>query len=430
MKALFQQLITDFHEAKPKVVVERDYKVPLNSQKIISLIGVRRSGKTHLCYGLLNELRKTVDPHNLVYLNFEDDRLIDITLADLDDLMEGYYTLYPTKRDELVYLFLDEVQNIPNWERYIRRIHDTLNVHIVVTGSSSRLLSKEIATCLRGRTLTYEIFPFSFTEYLRFHDIEINLNSSKSRSYIEHAFGNFLTQGGFAETFEQDADIQQRIWRDYLDLIIYRDLIERYDIKNTHLLRHLIKYSFNNIGTLLSINKLYNEYKGLGHKISKDTLYQYFSYLEDAYALLSVPIFKNSIQEEQRQPRKIYAIDNGFKTLLNTSFSQDFSKLYENLVFLELRRHQREVYYYKGKQEVDFYVPGPGARLINVSVDIEDSKTFDREINGLLEGMKYMKMDRAELVTQHRDEQIEIEGKRIDVVPLWQWLLVPCKMKS
>jgi predicted AAA+ superfamily ATPase len=423
MKALFQRLITDFQESKPKSVVERDYKIPLDSPKIVSLIGVRRCGKTHLCYGLINELRKTVDPHNVLYLNFEDDRLMDVTLADLDNLMEGYYALYPDKRDEQVYLFLDEVQNIPNWERYIRRIHDTLNVRIFVTGSSSRLLSKEIATSLRGRTLTYEIFPFSFAEYLRFHAIEVNLNSSKSISYIENAFARYLTQGGFAETFEQDADIQQRIWRDYLDLIIYRDLIERYDIKNTHLLRHLIKYSLSNIGTLVSINKLFNEYKGLGHRISKDTLYQYFTYLEDAYALFSVPIFRNSVQEEQRKPRKIYAIDNGFKTLLNTSLSSDLSKLYENVVFLQLRRHHREVYYYKEVQEVDFYVPGTQARLVNVSVNIEGTKTYDREINGLLEAMKYMKLDRAELVTQHRHEQIEIEGKRIDIVPLWRWLL-------
>jgi len=424
MKALFQRLITDFHESKAKTVVSRDYKIPLDSQKIISLIGVRRCGKTHLCYGLINELRKTVDPLNLIYLNFEDDRLLEVTLSDLDNLMEGYYALYPDKRDERVYLFLDEVQNIPQWERYIRRIHDTLNVRIFVTGSSSRLLSKEIATSLRGRTLSYEIFPFSFAEYLRFHQIEINLNSSKSISYIEHAFARYLTQGGFAETFEQDEDIQQRIWRDYLDLIIYRDLIERYDIKNTHLLRHLIKYSLSNIGTLVSINKLFNEYKGLGHKLSKDTLYQYFGYLEDAYALFSVPVFRNSVQEEQRNPKKIYAIDNGFKTLLNTSLSDDLSKLYENLVFLQLRRNHREVYYYKGVQEVDFYVPGKHARLINVSVNIEGAKTYDREINGLVEGMKYMKLDHAELVTQHRHEQIEVDGKCIDLVPLWRWLLV------
>lgn len=372
----------------------------------------------------MNQLRTTVDPHNLVYLNFEDDRLFDLKLSDMDGLMEAYYALYPDKREECVYLFLDEVQNVANWERYVRRIYDTLNVKIVITGSSSRLLSKEIATSLRGRTLTYEIFPFSFAEYLRYQGISVNLNSSKSRSYIQHAFASYLTEGGFAETFQQQPDIQQRIWRDYLDLIIYRDLIDRYDIKNTHLLRHLIKYVMHNIGTLVNVNKLFNEYKGLGHKIGKDTLYQYLSYLEDAYAVFTVPIFRNSVQEEQRQPRKLYTVDNGFKTLLNSSLSADFSKLYENTVFIHLRRQHHEVYYFKDKQEVDFYVPGSSPRLINVSVDIEAKRTLDREISGLVEGMNYLKLEQAELVTQHREEVIEIAGKTIKVTPLWKWLLV------
>jgi predicted AAA+ superfamily ATPase len=423
MQTLFQRFITDFQESPPKAAVARDYTIPLDSRKIISLIGVRRCGKTYLLHSLINQLRASVDPRNIIYLNFEDDRLYPLSLHDLDSLMEGYYALYPEKRNEKVYLFLDEIQNIPEWERYVRRIHDTLNVQLFVTGSSSRLLSQEIATSLRGRTLTYEVFPFSFREYLAYQQIEVKLHSSRSRSYIQHAFNNYLHQGGFAETFGETPDIQQRTWRDYLDLIIYRDLIERYDIKNTHLLRHLIKYAMSNIGTLVSINKLFNEYKSLGHKVGKDTLYQYLGYLEDAYALFSVPIFRNSVREEQHYPRKVYAVDNGFKTLLQTSLSPDYSKLYENLVFLHLRRQSREVYYFKQLQEVDFYVPGSPAQLVNVSVDIRAPGTLEREINGLLEGMRYTGLDEAVLVTQERDETLEVEGKRIRIVSAWQYLL-------
>jgi predicted AAA+ superfamily ATPase len=232
-----------------------------------------------------------------------------------------------------------------------------------------------------------------------------------------------LHQGGFAETFGETPDIQQRTWRDYLDLIIYRDLIERYDIKNTTLLRHLIRYALSNIGTLISVNKLFNEYKGLGHKVSKETLYLYLGYLEDAYTLFNVPIFRNSVREEQHHPRKIYAVDNGFKTLLHTSLSPDYSKLYENLVFLHLRRQSREVYYYKQTQEVDFYVPGKPSQLVNVSVDIRTPATLEREINGLLEGMRYTGLEEATLVTQEREDVLTIEGKRIAIVPAWQYLL-------
>ncbi len=167
MKEVFKKLIVDFQERKFGRIVLREYDVPLDTKKIVSLIGVRRSGKTYVLFSLIEKLRQSGDGKNIVYINFEDDRLYPIGLKDLDGLLAGYYELYPQKRDEKVYLFLDEVQNIEGWERYIRRIYDTENVQIFITGSSSKLLSSEIATSLRGRTITYEIFPFSFREYLK-----------------------------------------------------------------------------------------------------------------------------------------------------------------------------------------------------------------------------------------------------------------------
>jgi uncharacterized protein len=264
MKTLFKRLITDFHESPPKQqIIPRDYPIPLNSRKIISLIGVRRSGKTFLLYALIQQLRQQIDPRNLVYINFEDDRLYPLSLKDLDDLIEAYFELYPDKREDKLYFFLDEIQNVSDWERFVRRIYDTLNLQIFVTGSSSKLLSFEIATSLRGRTLSFEIFPFSFKEYLAYKEIDINFHSSKSLSFIKNAFSTYLQEGGFVETFDEPKEIQKKILRDYLDLIVYRDIIERYQIKNRAFLKHLIKYAFSNISTLVSLNKLYNEYKSL-----------------------------------------------------------------------------------------------------------------------------------------------------------------------
>ena len=355
--------------------------------------------------------------------NFEDDRLFPLRLKNLDDLIEGYYELYPHKREERVYLFLDEVQNIEGWERYVRRIYDTLNLQLYITGSSSKLLSSEIATSLRGRTITYEIFPFSFKEYLRHKEIEVNLYSSKSISFIKNAFNSYLVDGGFAETFDETPDVQKRILKDYLDLIIYKDVVERYTIKNQSLLKHLIKYMFVNMGTLISVNKLYNDYKSQGYKVGKDTLQDYLSYLQEAYTLFTTPIYRNSVREEQRNPKKLYAIDNGFKKLFSISLSNDYSKLYENLAFLHLRRESSEVYYFKEKQEVDLYVRTDKEYLVNVSYAIEDEKTLTREINALKEGMRYFKLDRAYLVTAQRDELIEVDEGVIEVVPMWKWLL-------
>ena len=397
----------------------------MDSQKIISLVGVRRSGKTSILLDTINTLRKEVAGENIIYINFEDDRLFPLSLKDLDDLISGYFELFPQKTDEKIYLFLDEIQNIEHWEKFVRRIYDTLNISIFVTGSSAKLLSFEIATALRGRTLTYEVFPLSFHEYLRFRNIEIKNHSSRSQNFIKNALDDYLCCGGFPETVAQPRDIQQRILRDYIDLIVYRDIIERYNIKNHALLKHLIKYSFSNTATLLSITKLYHEFKSQGFKVGKDTLFDYFSMLNDAYALFSVPIFRNSIKEEQRNPKKIYAIDNGFKALFDSSVSKDYSKLYENAVFLHIRRQTREVYYFKQQQEVDFYaVIGQQKYLVNVSYRIDNANTREREIKGLLEAMRYFDCSEAYLVTNETEETISRDRYTIKVIPLWRWLLL------
>ena len=424
MKEIFKKIIVDSQERSYDNIVKRDYEIPLTTKKIVSLIGVRRSGKTYLLYETIKKLREDTDKENILYINFEDDRLFPIKLKDLDQLTEAYYELYPHKRDERVYFFLDEVQNIPNWELFVRRIHDTLNVALYITGSSSKLLSSEIATSLRGRTIVYEIFPFSFKEYLEYKNIDINLYSSKSISFIQNAFNSYLANGGFAETFDEDKDIQKRILKDYMDLIIYKDVIERYNIKNHALLKHLIKYMFVNMGTLISVTKLYNEYKSLGFKVSKDTLFEYISHLQDAYTVFMPPIFRNSVKEEQRNPKKLYVIDNGFRKLFDASLSLDYSKLYENLAFLHIRRKTNEVYYFKETKEVDIYVNIDEKLLINVSYDIDIPKTFKREIEALVEGMEYFKIDKSYLVTANRDEIINFGDKKIIIIPMWKWLLI------
>ncbi len=418
MKEVFKLLINDFFEKELKVK-KRDIKIPLNSNKIISTVGVRRSGKTYILFDLINSLREKIDRRNIIYINFEDDRLFGLKASDLGLLIDAYFEMYPKKRDEKIYLFLDEIQEIEGWEKFVRRIYDTLNIQIFLTGSSAKMLSKEIASSLRGRSITYEIFPLSFEEYLKFKEVDINLYSSKSLSFIKNHFEKYLKEGGFPEiVFEEDEDIKAKILRDYVDLIVYRDIIERYNIKNLSLLKFIIKYVFSNPATLLSFNKLYNELKTLGYKLSKDTLFDYFEYLNDAYTLFLTPIFRSSVKEENRNPKKLFIVDNGFNYIFNTSFSPDYSKLYENLVFLHLRRKYQEIYYFKEKQEVDFFVP-QDKLLINVSYKIDNEKTLNREINALKEAMEKLKIESSLLVTA----EIEKEVERIKVIPIWKFLL-------
>ncbi len=424
MKELFKRIITDFIEKEIKGIMPREYQIPLDSAKIISLIGVRRSGKSSILFDLINRLRASVARENIIYLNFEDDRLFPLKLEHLDLIMEGFYELYPAKRDEKIYLFLDEVQVVEGWELYIRRIYDTLNVAVFITGSSAKLLSSEIATSLRGRTISFEIFPFSFLEYLKARDIQINLNSSKSLSFIKNALASYLIDGGFAETINEDSFISRKILSDYLELIVFKDIAERHNIANTALLKHLNKYCFTNISTLLSFTKLYNEFKSAGFKLSKDTIFNYMAYLEDAYALFTVPIYRNSIKEEQRNPKKIYAIDNGFKKIYDYAITEDMGKLYENIVFLHLRRQTKDIYYFKQNQEVDFYAKlSDKAVLVNVSYEIKDEKTRKRELDGLLEAMEYFHLDVAYLITKDEDSVVEIGDKKVYIVPLYKYLI-------
>lgn len=424
MKDVFKRLIVDFQERQFGLIHQRDYDIPLDSKKIVSLIGVRRSGKSYILFYLIEQLRKEISADRIIYINFEDDRLFGITLQHLDALIEGYFEMYPDNREKKIYIFLDEVQAVEEWELFVRRIHDTLNASIFITGSSAKLLGREIATSLRGRTISYEIFPLSFKEYLRFKNIEVNLNSSKSISYIINSLDDYLLKGGFPEVVEAEDSIIKRILSDYADLIVYRDVIERYGITNNSLMKNLIKYSFCNIGTLLSFNKLYNEYKSQGFRVGKDTLYEYFSYLNDAYALFGIPVFRNSVREEQRNPKKIYAVDNGFKYIFDPFVSDDYSKLFENSVFLHLRRKTGEIYYFKGDQEVDFYWnSGKEKGLINVSFDINNKKTKERELQGLLEAMDYTGIKKSLLVTKNMEDNITFGKSKISIVPLYKWLL-------
>ena len=424
MKDIFKKLIVDFMERDIKNILPREYNIPLESKKIISLIGVRRSGKSSILFDMINKLREKGNRDNIIYINFEDDRLYPLELSSLDLLLESYYELYPAKRGEKVYLFLDEVQVVDNWELYVRRVYDTENIHIYVTGSSAKLLSTEIATSLRGRTITYEIFPFSFKEYLQYKEINVNLHSSKSLSFIKNALEDYLVDGGFAETINEEPPVARKILSDYLELIVYKDIVDRYNIKNRSLLKHLNKYCFTNIATLVSFTKLFNEFKSQGYKLGKDTLFDYISYLEDAYTLFPVPIYRNSVKEEQRNPKKIYAIDNGFKKIYDYAIGDDMSKLYENIVFLHLRRQTKDVYYFKEKQEVDFYAKvNTNAYLVNVSYKIDDPATRKREIDGLIEAMNYFKLSKAYLITSEEDQTMQIDDKKIYIVPLFRWLL-------
>jgi predicted AAA+ superfamily ATPase len=268
-KEILKQIIRDFHLSPEFALKPREFKVPFDTQKIITLIGVRRSGKTSILYEAINRLSQEIDKTKIVFVNFEDERL-ELGADGLDLILQAYRELYPAHNLNECYFFFDEIQNVNGWEKFIRRIYDTLSQNIFITGSNSKLLSSDIATSLRGRTLSFEILPLSFREYLWFNDIKIDLYSTTSLSYIQNAQERFLRVGAFPEIVFLDDRYRNKILQEYFNVMIYKDLIERYAIKNTAALKFFIKRILASSTKAISINKLYNELKSNGIKICKN----------------------------------------------------------------------------------------------------------------------------------------------------------------
>jgi len=418
----WKQLITDSLERDYSRVMPRDLEISLDSGKIISLIGVRRSGKTNILYSLIHRLRQTMPADTLVYINLEDDRLFPLTPHDLGGFLDAYFELFPHNRDRRVYFFFDEIQNAPEWERFIRRLHDTENCSVFVTGSSAKLLSREIATSLRGRTIPFEVFPLSFSEYLRFREIKPG-HSSRAVSLLKNAFAEYCRTGGFPETAGVDDLRAKQILHEYLQMIMYRDVAERHSVGNLFLLKSLIKHCFANIANPLSLSKLYNDFRSQGMQLSRNTLFDYISYLEDAYALFLVPVNSPSQREVMRNPRKLYAIDHGLKGVVDLATGNDSGRIFENIVFLQLRRQGQNICYGRQKQEIDFVLPeSESPRLINVAYDISALETRNRELNGLVEGMQGLGVQEALLLTAEVEETVTTAAGKITILPLWKWL--------
>jgi len=421
-KEIFKRLIIDSQEKNFVDIIMRDFEMPFDTQKIITLKGVRRCGKTSVLYQTIKQLRLTCDRTNIVYINFEDDRIFPLQLPDFNELIDAYYELFPLKKADKVYFFFDEIQNVENWEKFVRRVYDTENCQIFICGSSSKLLSSEIATSLRGRTISYEIFPLSFHEFLRFKNVNTNHYSSSNYAMIRNMLDTYLFQGGFPELIEENENKHKLILQEYVDLIIYKDLIERYGITNRYLIKLLVRYCYVNISTPLSQNKLFNDMKSQGISLSKNTLYDYIEYLREVYAIFTLPVYSRSVAEQNRNPQKVYSIDTGFKSVF--SISQDIGRIIENVVMLHLRRNYSNLYYWLGKQEIDFvYETDSGIQLINVSYDLSNTETMQRELNSLYEAMDFFKINIATLITMELEKQIIQNGKTIKIIPLWKWLL-------
>ncbi|MEI8295217.1 MAG: ATP-binding protein [Alphaproteobacteria bacterium] len=397
MNALLQTLMEEFHEKIATFTgsIIRDVRFPNVPDKIMVAIGMRRTGKTYLLFQTILELLKTVPQTRILYLNFEDDRLYPMTQQKLSELLDGFYALYPENHDNLCYLFLDEIQNVEHWHLVVRRYFDSKKVRIFLTGSSAKLLSKEIATSLRGRSMAIEVWPFSFTEFLRAGQVAFppDLFGKKSLDQLGGLLEQYLEQGGFPETtFLQQPQDRRNILQDYVSVVVFRDIVERYKITNISLVKYMIKTLISNAGCSFSVHKFFNDLKSQAFAVSKTTIHDYLGYIEDAYLSFTVPLYSQSLRKTQTNPRKTYVIDTGLARAYSSSMSQNYGHFFENLVYLDLRRYGHTIHYYltANRREVDFVSQDAKGKwhLYQVSWNIEDAQTLQRETMALEEAEK------------------------------------------
>jgi hypothetical protein len=424
-KELLKQIIRDFHVSPLPALKRRTLQVPIDTGKIITLVGVRRSGKTSYLFNLIEDLLKQDVPKNrILYVNFEDERL-DLKTEELDLLLQAYQELYPDMQLNECSFFFDEIQNIDSWDKFVRRVYDKGMKNIFITGSNARFLSSEISTSLRGRTISYEVFPLSFGEYLSFKDVVPDVNSSRSIAQINHHLAAYLKNGGFPEVIGYDDALRNRVLQEYFNVMIYRDLLERYAIKNLPALKFFLKRIMASATKQVSVNNIYNELKSSGFKIGKTQLYDNLDACVNIYMAQILRKHTHSLVDRELGEKKIYAIDNGLLNAIDYKFSNDTGKSLEQAVFLELRRREKDISFFKDKAECDFIVK-QGADIteaIQVTVTLSDDKTRKREIRGLMDCCNEFGLQHGLIVTLDSSEEFELNGIKVNVMPLYRWLL-------
>ena len=429
-KEIFKELIVEFQNRQLPAIINRNIEVPINTKKIISIIGVRRSGKTFVLFQtikkLLNEYKIPVE--RIVYINFEDERL-EITKEDLNQLIEAYTELYPDISLDKVYLFFDEIQNVQGWEKFVRRIYDSYTKNIFITGSNSKLLSSEIATSLRGRSISFTVYPLSFKEFIKFKKIEIkktDIYDIKKRAKIKSLFLEYMEFGGFPEVvFLEDENLKIKVIQEYFEVMLYRDIIERFQVKNPLVLKYFVKRVVENVGKPLSVNNIYNELKSQGFKLAKDNLYSYLEILEAIFFSFIVKKYTKSVLKSELSHKKVYLIDNGFLNALSFSFKEKKGALLENILVKEFKARGNEVFYFKEKKECDFVVVDNENNLtpVQVSLSLTDKETRKREIEGLIEALKFLGLNKGVIITLDEKEELEVNNYKIDIIPAYEYLL-------
>ena len=430
MMDTLKAMILDFHEAPLETGVPRRVALKAVPRKASVCIGVRRSGKSTFMFQIMQRLLDNKVPRqNILYVNFFDDRLHGLQQAGIGLVAEAYYSLFPEKKNtETVYCFFDEIQCVAGWEPFVDRLMRTEKCEVYLTGSSARMLSKEIATQMRGRALSWEMFPFSFREFLDYKQIDgSGAFSTKRRLLIQKAFDEYWETGGFPEVLAAPHHLRIKMHQEYFHAVLFRDLVERHDVAHPRAVADLAHWLVDNVASPYSVNRLTGYLQSLGHNAPKSAVSDYLAWFEDAYFFFSVRVFDASLARSHSNPKKAYCIDHAVIPSLSSGVLINSGHLLENLVFTGLRREFPEVFYGKTKsgREVDFVVSSRNGSpmLVQVCESLAEPQTRKREVSALSEAMRELRCKAGTIVTRGEDERIDTDSGTIQAVPAWRFLL-------
>lgn len=377
---------------------ENESELKIEDSFALIITGVRRCGKSTFLNQILKKQKKAY------YLNLEDPRLNNFELSDFNKVEIIMKEIY----GENGIYFFDEIQNVDKWEKFVRYLIDKKE-KVVITGSNASLLSKELGTKLTGRHLQMEMFPFSFSEFLSF---------KKEHPSIK-LFEEYFSKGGFPEFLKKE---NPSVLYELLSDIVMKDIAIKFGIKNITILNKIAIYLISNVGKEFS----YNSIKKMLDIKSVQSVIDYISYFENAYLIFCIPRFSYSYKQQQVSPKKVYSIDNGFSYMNSSSFSKDKGKMLENMVFLELRRKFKDIFYFQEKKECDFIIKERDkiTHAIQVCYNLNEENK-DREIEGLVTALDKFKLKEGLILTYNQEDEFLIDNKKIKLVPVWKWLTKP-----
>ena len=428
IKETIKSLIALKQQEIPVAYNPREVELPIDANKIVTVVGVRRCGKStlmELCIERL--LNRGISPRQIAWIGFDDERFDQMQTSDFNSIVEAYMEMFPDIPIKDTYFFFDEIQRIEGWELFVMRLFKHYSKRIFISGSNADMLSEELNTALRGWPLEYKEYPLSFKEYCQFKGIPTNSYLEQDLAKLRMAFEAFVHEGGYPEVvLETSRAMKDKLLQGYFNAMIFRDLIERYNLSNPERVKYLIKRLMAGMTKPASINAIYNDMRSQGRKVTKDDLYGIADKTCSIFLMHKVTKFDPSFKKETNALPKYYCVDNGLRQSVLIPGRDDDGILFENAVFLQLLRHLPEsekICYYLGDKECDFVIQTETAvkELVQVCWDMKDGETRNRELDGIREAASLTGCRNLTIVTREQEEEVEDNTGTIHIVPAWKW---------